>query len=123
MEKLIRRILREETDTWSFKRKDLPGQDEKLPRIIEKYLSTSTSLPPYYDLVVFPLTKPSGEYWHTDDGRPTYAIAIMVKSDEYTKFIGPKEKLQNEIKKDVEAMFNVDIFFVLVTDRSQTKID
>ncbi len=101
----------------------MPGQDDKLPRIIEKYLSTSTSIPPHYDLVVFPLTKPSGEYWQTDDGIPTYAIAIMVKSDEYTKFIGPKEKLQNEIKKDVEAMFNVDIFFVMVTDRSQTKID
>ncbi len=123
MEKLIRRILREETDTWSFNRENLAGQDEKLPRIIEKYLSTSQSLPPHYDLVVFPLTKPSGEYWQTDDGIPTYAIAVMVKSDEYTKFIGPKEKLQNEIKKDVEAMFNVDIFFVLVTDRSQTKID
>jgi hypothetical protein len=123
VEKLIRRILREETDTWSFKREHLPGQDEKLPRIIEKYLSTSTSIPPHYDLVVFPLTKPSGEYWHTDDGRPTYAIAIMVKSDEYTKFIGPKEKLQNEIKKDVETMFNVDVFFVTVTDRSQTKLD
>jgi hypothetical protein len=123
VEKLIRRILREETDTWSFNRTNLPGQDDKLPRIIEKYLSTSQSLPPHYDLVVFPLTKPSGEYWQTDEGIPTYAIAIMVKSDEYTKFIGPKEKLQNEIKKDVEAMFNVDIFFVLVTDRSQTKID
>jgi hypothetical protein len=123
VEKLIRRILREETDTWSFNRENLAGQDEKLPRIIEKYLSISPSVPPYYDLVVFPLTKPSGKYWYTDDGIPTYAIAVMVKSDEYTKFIGPKEKLQNDIKKDVESMFNIDVFFVLITDRSQTKIE